>query len=451
MGRRFVYRILMIVPVTLSVLFVTLFLFYKLPGTQVFDSEQIVLGSDRELEQLLRGQVNQDPFFTTPGLFYFSLKAGYIPDSMYLVPMAFHASFKSLAEDVSRPMIMNKYALWIGREIDAVKSKDSVNVTARQLLHILSASSKHELEDQIDLLEIAPDNRPPVWKEVLSSDRLRSIPPVSFQWNGFQNTFHYYIRGLITGQPTLKTISGERVEHRFHRTVRWTLAYTMPVLLVGWGVVFLFVLYFYDHSALLARLDRILVFVYSFPTFVLAMLALIFLTSHRYGAISRMFPFPVFLETGVRDLGAIYRNYSFELLLPMLLFAISPMILFYRVFYEKIEEIKMSQPSYRYLRHTGVSASDFRFKYLSKYLFVATWALLSNLFVAILGGSMIIELIFNIPGLGRFLYDSIVNYDVQSTVYLIFLFTVVQQIGHIVSDVMIEYFFASGDVKSDML
>lgn len=442
MGRRFLYRFLMIIPVTLSILLVTLFLFYQLPGTRVFDSEQIELGSDRELEHILWEQEERNPFLKAHGLFYFSIHAGYIPDSIYLVPLVFRHSFKALSKDVQQPGLMNEYAVWIRNEVKGLKSRETSQVSSKQLIHMLSATSVQEFGERMDSWSAGQDDYPPVWMEILTSEKKETFSFIRFRWNGGHNTFHYYLKALLTGQPALETLSGERVKNKFFRTVRWTLAYSLPVLLIGWGVVFLFVVYFYDRGVLLARIDRGIVLLYSFPTFVLATLALVFLTSHRYGLVSHLFPFPIFLETKIDHLGAIYQNYSSQLLLPMLLFAISPMILFYRVFYEKIEDIKKMQPSYRYLRHAGLSASVFRIRYLSKHLFVATWALLSNLFVAVLGGSMIIELIFNIPGLGRFLYDSIVNYDIGSTVFLIVIFTIVQQAGHLWSDFMIEYFFA---------
>lgn len=431
----------MIVPVTLSILLVTLFLFYQLPGTHVLDSEQIELGSDRELEQMLWGQEERNPMYKANGLFYFGIHAGAVPDSIHLVPLAFRHSFKTLSKEVQHPALMNEYAVWIRNELRALKSKENAQVSFRQLIHMLPATSKQEFSERMESSTIDPEDYPIIWTRIPFSDQVKTSPFVHIRWIGNQNIFHFYLNALISGKPVLQTLSGERVQTRFFRTARWTLAYSLPVLLVGWGIVFLFVLFFYDRGVLLSRIDRAIVLLYSFPTFVLATLALVFLTSHRYGSISHLFPFPIFLETKVDHIMAIYRNYSSQLLLPMLLFAIGPMILFYRVFYEKIEDLKSMQPSYRYLRHTGLSAHTFRLKYLSKHLFVATWALLSNLFVAVLGGSMIIELIFNIPGLGRFLYDSIANYDIASTVYLIVIFTIVQQAGHLWSDFMIEYFF----------
>ncbi len=440
---RLLYRLLIIIPVTLSILLITLFLFYQLPGVHVFDSERIELGSDRELERILWEQQEQNPFIQARGLFYVGVDAGYVPDSLYLIPYMFRSPFKELSKEVQNPKIMNDYAIWIRNEIQNLRYSRTAKLTSRQLFQVLRASSVLDFAEKIESRDIDKSQYPPEWTQIIESKPAKNQPVIHVSWNGDQNLFHFYLKALLTGKPELHTLSGERIKHKFKRTLRWTLSYSIPVLLISWMVVFVFILWNYDRTRILAGLDRGIVLLYSFPTFVLATLALVFFTSHRYGMISRLFPFPVYLETNVNDLWDIYKIYGRHLILPMLLFAISPMILFYRVFYEKIREIKVAQPSYRYLRHVGLSDKAFRFRYLSRYLLVATWAVLSNLFVAVLGGSLIIEWIFNIPGLGRYVYESIVNYDIGSTVYLIFVFTIVQQTGHVLSDFMIEYFFSA--------
>lgn len=448
---RLIYRLLIMIPVTLSILLITLFLFYQLPGVNIIDSQRIELGSDRELERILWETHELDPFSPARGLFYVGVHAGYVPDSLYLIPYVFRSSFRELSKEVRNPEIMNNYAVWIQNEIHNSRSGHPVKLTSRQLFQLIRATSIHDFAEIIASWDINSSQYPPEWTQIIDSEPVRNYPALQFSWNGKQNLFHFYLKSLLTGKPELHTLSGESIKHKFKRTVRWTMAYTLPVLMVSWTIVFIFVLWNYDRTRLLTGLDKATVFLYSFPTFVLATLALVFFTSHRYGMISRLFPFPVFLETNMTGLWDIYRAYGPHLILPMMLFAISPMILFYRVFNEKIREITMTQPSYRYLRHVGLSDNQFRFRYLSRYLLVTTWAILSNLFVAILGGSLIIEWIFNIPGIGRYVYESIVNYDIGSTVYLIVVFTIVQQTGHILSDFMIEYFYSANRSSHGLL
>src|SRR5690625_6198328 len=82
----------------------------------------------------------------------------------------------------------------------------------------------------------------------------------------------------------------------------------------------------------------VIMLIYSFPVFVVATVALILFTSNRYGWVSRIFPYPVFMSDG-EGLRYIYVRFLSVLVLPMLLFMLRPMILFFRVFREKIDEV----------------------------------------------------------------------------------------------------------------
>lgn len=415
------------------------------------DSRRIEMGSERELAQILRLQEKSNPFAHSRGLFYISAHPGYLPESHYQIPVMFRHDFQSLCKDIRNPPVMDQFATWFRDQLQSLRDGDSSSLTTLQLVQLIRSGNREEFNTVINSWESTHYRSSEVWNQVLHAPPIENLPLLGIEWNGTDNVFHYFLSALISGQPALHTISGELVRHKLNRTVWWTLSYSVPALLFGWGLVYIFVLWFYDRSDWLNRIDRWTLLLYSFPTFVLASLALVFFTSHRYGWISHLFPFPVFLETNVNGLWDIYRHHGPQLILPMILFAISPMLLFYRVFHEKIREIRTLQPSVRYLRHIGVSAMDFRIRYLSRYILVATWAVLSNLFVAVLGGSLIIEWIFNIPGLGRFMYESIVDYDVTSTVYLIFIFTIVQQLGHVLIDFLIDYFYSPDLQRTGLL
>ncbi len=449
MWRRIIYRLALIVPITFSILFITLFLFYTLPGVHVLDSRELQVGSERELILTLRLQEQQNPFAYNRGLFYIGIYAGYLPLRRDHIPLMFHASFHSLCKDIRNPHVMNDYAEWVREQLGDFTSSSGSGLSAHQFVQILKAQNRMEFLAVMQTLD--PEVVPPVWKRVVKAPVADDISLLNISWNGKHNIFHSYLNAIFFGDPALHTSSGELVQTKFGRTVWWTLAYTLPALLGGWLIVYVFMLLNYDRPGRLQRINRLTLVVYSVPTFVLATLALVFLTSHRYGVISSLFPFPVFVENRVQGLFDIYRYYGAHLILPMLLFALSPMLLLFRIFHEKMEEVRRVRPSFRYLRHLGLPDRTFRLRYLSRYLLVAGLAVLSNIIIALLGGSLVIEWIFNIPGLGRYLYQSIINYDVPSTVFLVVVFTIVQQVGHILTDLLIDLFSPSSSKTEGLL
>src|SRR5690625_5225669 len=112
-----------------------------------------------------------------------------------------------------------------------------------------------------------------------------------------------------------------------------------PVVIIG---MYWLVLRFYENRRLMKSLDKVFMLIYSFPVFVVATVALIFFTSNRYGWVSRIFPYPVFMSDG-EGLRYIYVRFFSVLVLPMLLFMLRPMILFFRVFREKIDEVRSEE------------------------------------------------------------------------------------------------------------
>src|SRR5690625_7378355 len=117
------------------------------------------------------------------------------------------------------------------------------------------------------------------------------------------------------------------------------------------------------------------------------------------------------------------------------------MILFFRVFREKIDEVIAVTPVPEYLVHIGMAPQRYRISYLGRYLMVTIWSVLPGMFLAVLSGSLSIEYIFNIPGMGRYYYDCLADYDVGSCVYLIFGFTIVQQLGRLVADIIVANYY----------
>src|SRR5690625_6100889 len=88
----------------------------------------------------------------------------------------------------------------------------------------------------------------------------------------------------------------------------------------------------------------------------------------------------------------------------MLLFMLRPMILFFRVFREKIDEVIAVTPVPEYLVHIGMAPQRYRISYLGRYLMVTIWSVLPGMFLAVLSGSLIIDYIFIFIGLCLYYY-----------------------------------------------
>lgn len=439
-GRLF-YRFLAIIPVTLTVFLLSVWMFYSMPAVKTMDTSAVELGGERDVESLVRSlQHGNDPG-TGAGIFYFSLLRGDLPADYLSLPAFFQTPFKKLSGEVRDREIMRTYARWIVATLEENPDAEVSRGEYRHFVELVMSSSVKEFTAR------ASENKlktPLVLAEKMAQVQFQMrYPAFRWVWNGRRNLFHYYLTGILGKKEQLTTRTGENISKKVIQSMHWTLAYTLPVIPVVWLSMYGFVLKYYDRNKWLELWDRVLMWIYSFPTFVIATLVLIFLASHRYGWLSALFPFPVFAMPGVDGIGAIYQNHFRTLLLPMLIFSLAPTILFYRIFLEKIISVTRNQAVPHYLRHLGMSDRVYRFRYLGKHLFVASLSFFSGILVSVLTGSLIIEYIFNIPGIGRFFYESLMEYDIASSLYLIFVFTLIQQTGNILSDFLIDYFLSS--------
>gem|GEM_PF-3023616 len=441
MIRRFILRGIAIFPVSCSVLLLSIWLFYKLPGVHGLDTTSLELGSDREIQHLFWNFDREHLPMSGQGIFYFGFLRKEVPKIYYHIPAPFQMAFLSLSKEVKNRNTMKSYGEWMVSMIrDLIYFMPQKEGEYRVIVDLFMSTTLEDFVEQAENLDSEELNKIALEMKTaapVTASGYRSV------WLGRENLLHYYLTGILSWKNDLRTRHGISVKEKISQVFPWTLAYTLPVIPVIWVLMYGFVLWFYDRGNILKRLDRLFVLIYSFPTFIIATLALIFFTSNRYGWISNIFPYPIFMAENIQGLSSIYKRYFYTLLLPMFLFGLRPMILLFRVFQEKIKEVSEVGPESDYLIHMGISPKRFRIDYLGRYLMVETWAMFSGLFVAALSGSMIIEYIFNIPGLGRFFYESVIEYDVASSVFLIFVFTVIQQIGHLLSDYLIDFYLAS--------
>src|SRR5690625_3442823 len=79
MVRRIVLRGLAIVPLSLSVLFLSIWMFYKLPGVNSLDTVHFEWGSEREIQHLVKMMYRSTKPWSRQGLFYVGVLGKEVP------------------------------------------------------------------------------------------------------------------------------------------------------------------------------------------------------------------------------------------------------------------------------------------------------------------------------------------------------------------------------------
>lgn len=447
--KRLILRILYIIPITLSIIWLSLFLFYKLPSKRTLDTDQIQLGSSADYINLLSATI-QTPVGRVDErkpLFYLSILPVSVPPVYYRFPIPFRENFKDLCLDINNKQGMENYGEWLIRQLENLSLSGRDQISSQNVLELLNCNNKSNFYDFLSENPVPVNIKKSV---VVGEGKRDPMIPYYLEWNGMKNIFHQQLK-LLFSDENYTTNSGAGVYRIILSALSWTICYSFPGLLMALAVPFFLVLFFYPLSGkkkILPFLRKFVLVFYSLPTFVLATMALIFLTSGRYGTISEIFPFPDFYRTGANSFFSVLRYHAFGLILPALIFALNPGVALFRIFDEKVSSLNRNGGDGRYFLHLGISNNKVRFKYLASHLVVTLLGTLSNLFVGMIAGSLIIELVFNIPGLGRLFYHSVIGFDINLSVTLIVFFTILHQLGHIFSDWMVDRFMVGSEKES---
>jgi ABC-type dipeptide/oligopeptide/nickel transport system permease component len=171
---------------------------------------------------------------------------------------------------------------------------------------------------------------------------------------------------------------------------------------------------------------------YSIPPYVAGMLLLVFLC---YGDYLKLFPMMNLHSDNYEDLGffANLVDYFWHAALPVLclsLFSLASMAMYSRS--AMLDVIK--QDYIRTARAKGLSASRVIGKHALRNGLIPIITLFASFLPAMLGGSVLIESIFGIPGMGRMSLHSITNQDYPTLMALIYVDAIIVMLSILLAD-----------------
>ena len=144
---------------------------------------------------------------------------------------------------------------------------------------------------------------------------------------------------------------------------------------------------------------------------------------------------------GIRDIGAFHTGW--RLWLDMAVHLIMPtaaLSLIYLAFYMRLMRTSvlevMDLDFVRTARAKGASGGRLMFHHIIRNALLPVVTLLGLQFSTVLGGSIVVETIFSLPGLGQLAYTSVVKRDLNTLMGIIFLCSVIVVIVNILTDMI---------------
>ena len=164
-------------------------------------------------------------------------------------------------------------------------------------------------------------------------------------------------------------------------------------------------------NTLYDRVSSLALFIlYSLPHFWIALLLLMFFSSSEY---LNLFPLDGIMSDWAEEYGfwGRFANVAWHLVLPVVTLTYGSFAFLSRYARANMLEV-ISQQYITTARAKGLSERKVIFVHAFRNSLVPMVTLMASLLPALLGGSVIVERIFSIPGLGRLAFDSIFSRDI---------------------------------------
>ena len=421
MVRYFIKRLLLFIPTLFLVSFLTFFLSKQVPADQV----EILLN--------IQGVLDSDDYY---GKSYEDLHKKmnlHLPEFYFSVRPNYKLSSHSLNSDLIEARFVEKISSlkysknYVERLVTSIKSFDDIN--RRRLLF---SNDLQQLRDKLSALSIQDEKlKVDLLQQIDSAEKFKvqwHYPVLSY--NGFENQYHLWLVNALRGEFGVSLLDTRPVTNKLWDAMKWSL------VLVFLNLVFALLLSFpigvYNGVNPNSKFDNIsnsiLFAFFAIPKFWLATLMIIFFTTIEYGTWTNIFPsVGLWSNQGNQSFFSMLGDNWQKLILPVLILVIPDVAYLGRLIRSNVKE--ESQKEYvKTAMSKGLSKRKITLRHILPNSLIPTITLLVGTLPGAISSALVIEVIFNIPGVGRLMYDSIMNADwamVYPIVLIISVFAVV--------------------------
>lgn len=260
----------------------------------------------------------------------------------------------------------------------------------------------------------------------------------AFHWHGFDNQYHNWISGFLSGDFGISRKDYKPVTQKISEALSWTLTMNSVAILLAYGLaIWLGVLSARKKGSKTDRgISLGLFMLYSLPNFWIAILLIVFFTTPEYGAWTDIFP-----STGTGSLpdSAPFWSRFWEtashLVLPIFCITYGSLAFIARQMRSAMIEV-LPQRYIQTARAKGLPENKVIWKHAFRNALFPLITIFASVLPAALTGSVIIEHIFNIPGMGKLMLTSIFAEDWVVVYAILLLGAVLTMIGLLLADLL---------------
>ncbi len=390
--------------------------------------------------------------------FYFSLTAVAYPDTLYkIIPQRHRETATALIAQFGNWPEISGYLQQIAvfkTKLDGLRrnpeTKDQFNPAMYATERLPQTHQPASIQAGFDSIGLALALKPALQQKMspefetlkqayrqISSRQTRGklyIPTI--HGYGFQNRYHNWLIGMLKGDFGTSLKDGRKVSSKIKEAVNWTLSLSITAILLAYLLSVPIGVYSAVYQG--SKAERVVsIFLFgldSMPNFWMASLLIIFFTTPEYGMDFFRVLGPASLPA---DAGFWERFFSAftAMILPVFCLAYGALAYISRqVRASMITALK--QDYIRTARAKGLTARQVVWKHAFRNALFPLITMFASVFPAALAGSVIIEHIFNIPGMGQLMIKSIQGDDWPVIYTVLMLASLLTMIGILVADLL---------------
>lgn len=450
------YRLLLIVPTLLVICIFSFFLFHSsstdpvdsllnIRGIQ--DAENKYVDYEKEYNKLAREMKLDIP------MFYFSILPSYYPDDFYKITnKGKKEKYKSLLERYKDWRLIQNVDKLIARLENHQTEPVSENRTAIENT-IVQLKRNHSHEDRMAQLQFLEQEYISLNSTELSNEinQVSNAMHKAFEQNiffypkvkvhGFSNQFHHWFIGLFSGSKQLSLADGLPIKQKIKSGLQWSLS--MSIISILLALLISIPLGFWSASHQNSRFEKslsiLLYFIYAMPVFWLATLLIVYFTNDYYAKWMNIFPSVGIFYSKDTSFVSQFIDHSKLLILPIYCLTIHSLVYLIRQIRMSML-LEMEQPYYFNALSKGLTKRKAMLVHILPNALIPLITIIIGAIPGAFAGSLVIEVLFNIPGMGRLMFQAIQLDDWTMISALLFIVASATVIFYLIGDILYTWF-----------
>ena len=359
--------------------------------------------------------------------FYFSIRPNYLPKQ-----------FDELV--IEKEINVAKKLLENGNSWEQILEFLSIKRNASNSL-ILSQITKEFTEKgftETNYSEL-PDSDKSKIDQLTTNKKSRFYFP-AFYWNGLDNQYHHWISELVSSNELRSHVNNNLVMPKIKKALAWTLSISLLSILLSYTLgIFLGYNQVSSDKVIWQRIQTILDVFFTMPLFWIATLAIVFFTTSDYGRWTNIFPSVHSMDFSQASFWKELLTNFHHLFLPIICYVLHSTGYISSIMASNLKA-QLNQPYILTAKQKGLSNKEIIRQHGLKNALFPILTLLTSSIPSAVSGSLILEIIFNVPGIGRLLYNSILLADWNIVFPIVLIIAIVTALSFWLADILYEKF-----------